>query len=42
MTKTEVDNTRYGEMVSYINCYQIENGAPAKRRMSHDEIMRLG
>lgn len=42
MTRQEIWDTRYGEMIDLINCLAIYNGgADEKRHLSFDEMLNL-
>lgn len=42
MSKQEIMNTTYGEMVDMISCLSIyEGGAEQKVRMSYEDVMKM-
>lgn len=45
MSREEVNNTRYGEMIDLINCLSVYNGGAevkkTKKKWSFEEVMAL-
>lgn len=41
MTKDEIENTRYGEMLDMIACHAIYNGAKPKIKRSMEDVLAM-